>query len=83
MRKKSMNKRTICYMANLQFKRMPSDVTSIRWMLHLNCYTHGGLHMRRVITKQLMYGFCPRVLFLSTRPEACAYKSNVTCRAIH
>ena len=28
----------------------------IRWMLHLNCYTHGGLRMLRVITKQLMYG---------------------------
>ena len=28
----------------------------IRYMLHLNFYTRGGLHMRRVITKQLMYG---------------------------
>ena len=39
-------------MAKLQCKRM----RYIRWMLHLNCYTHGGLRMRRVITKQLMYG---------------------------
>ena len=26
----------------------------IRWMLHLNCYTHGGLRTHRVITKQCM-----------------------------
>ena len=30
--------------------------TSGGCMLHLNCYTHGGLCMCRVITKQLMYG---------------------------
>ena len=38
----------------------------IRWMVHLNCYTRGGLHMRRVITKQLMYGSSCNIGYFST-----------------
>ena len=38
----------------------------IRWILHLNCYTHGGLCMCRVITKQLMYSSSCNIGFVHT-----------------
>ena len=38
----------------------------IRWMLHLNCYTRGGLRICRVITKQLMYSSVCNIGFVRT-----------------
>ena len=42
----------------------------IRWMLHLNCYTCGGLRMCRAITKQLMSSASCSIFVKSTR-SAC------------
>ena len=36
-----------------------------------------------LVAKNRPLGLRPRALFLATRPEARAYKSNVTRRAIH